>query len=370
MTFVIYPWVMKQIAKTAEVIARLRTSYGADANLDALAVYEAIALNTLPLRKTGGLFQGARASLSLLTEMAASINAESVPLRIEHFSDDTPYGRIFYGQVLEDELRVMFAVDKTTSPDIVAKLDSGTIDQVSVGMQNKHLNCSKCGFDYMAAGAEMNRWTLECADGHEIGQEGTFLWIDGLNIFLETSLVGTGAGRGARIVGPTDARLQNSQQFDRLAASAKDSGVGVLLLSPTAKDIPVDLTQLTARVETLAGELAVMRATAEQVPALQARIVELEPAAAELESTRADLTAAQEAVAEAVTLLTAEAKAVLVACGEATDNVPDTVAGLVELIADRRAKFAAVIPVNGASNSADSSTETVVSRPTSAFRAR
>src|SRR5690606_32499373 len=163
---------MKQITKTAEILAKLRASYGADANVDVLAVYEVVLANTLPLRKTGGLFKGARMESGLLHDIANAVNAESAPMQAQHDTGPLPVGRLFAAGVVGAETRRGVAVDGSTPAGLglIAQLDSGTVDQVSVGMVNKKLTCSRCDFDYMVPSAYENRWDLTCNQDHKVGE--------------------------------------------------------------------------------------------------------------------------------------------------------------------------------------------------------
>lgn len=364
---------MKQIQKTPEVMQKLQAAFGPDANLQNLAVFETVAMNTLPLRKTSGLFKGARLSLSLLSESASWINRESVPLQIQHDNSELPVGRLFFAQVVEDQLRALFAIDTTTSPDLVNKIESGVIDQVSVGQVNKSLACNQCGFNYLAPDASiLNILDATCPDGHQVGVDGTFCFVDGLQSFFETSLVGMGAVEGAKIVGPTDARLANNEPF-RLAASANRLG-GLRLTCSAEEPQDVDTKEFIAKLEASAGEKAILTAqvttlTAErdaavtELTAAKAKIADLEPAAAEL-------TASKEASDKAVAALTTEATTILTACNKPTDNLPKDVDGLLSVIAENRAAFAAAVPIGGKSNGANTDVEAKPATNLTAFRTR
>jgi hypothetical protein len=363
---------MKQVAVTEQIQGQLRAAYGADANLDALVVYEAIALTSLPLRKAGGIFKGARNTVSLMGELASWIGRESVQLQLSHDTSTVPYGRVFYGEVISDELRVLFAVDKS-HPDIIAKLDSGTLDQVSVGFLPKSLKCSACAFDYMAPNALPQLYMLECDDGHRIGEDGNFAWVDGLQYFFEMSLVGMGAVNGARIVGRSDARIANDPQFQqRLAASVSDfAGVR---LSPTLKDFPeMNEAQMATFQAAVAGEAtaktelaaanAALAAANTILEAAQARVVELEA------DSGLDVEALQAEATEAKAVLQDELKAVLTALGkDVPADLPTELATLKAQLSEHRAAFAAVIPVGGAANQTSSSTPAAAS--TAAFQTR
>ena len=349
---------MKQIAKSDAVLAKLRAAYGPDADLSGLAVYECVALTTLPLRKSGGIFQGARVSLSMLSEMAAAVNAESVPLQLVHDNEVIPFGRFFYGEVVNDELRGLFAVDGVNHPEIVTKLDNGTLDQVSVGFTMKRLTCSACGFDFLDPAHLVNLYTLTCDEDHTVGQDGVHVHVDGLQQFLELSLVGKGASQGARIVGPSDAQLQQNEQF-RLAASANPSLLAVRL-SPTIEEkLEMNPEQMATFQAAVAGEAtakAQLTMAQDQVTALTAQVTELNTRVAELTATAGDAEKHKKDAEAALAALTAEAKKVLTACGKADTAIPTEVTAVLALIEEHRAQFAAIIPANGASQGPETKT--------------
>lgn len=357
----------KQVNKSDQVLQQLRAAFGEDADISSLAVFEAVALNTEPLRKGGGIFKGARASLRVLDQMASWIGKESIPLHLSHDTSDTPYGRVFHGELIGDELRVLFAVDGANHPDLVAKIDNGTLDQVSVGMLTKMLGCSKCGYNYAEPSNAEGLWTMTCDEGHVLGREGTFLVVDDLEYLFELSLVGMGAANGANIVGKSDSRLASNPHYQQRLAASASSGLAGLRLSASPKESETMNVEQMARFEaaitasaTATAQLATVNTELENA---RARIAELEAAA---QSTEPVVDLAPQ-LAAAVEALQSEAKTVLTACGE---EVPADLSSdpteLVALIAAKRAAFAAIIPVDGASNK-DKETS-VPARSAAAFR--
>lgn len=373
---------MKQIPQTPEVKDKLRAAYGPDADLTNLAVFETVAMNTLPLRKTSGLFKGARLGLSLMSESAAWINKESVPVNTMHGDESLPIGRAFSAAMVGDAMHTLFAIDGAAQPKFVQGLNSGTIDQVSVGQLNKAITCNKCGFDFMGPDATFsNVWDATCNDGHVMGDDGAHAMIDGLQSFFELSLVSMGAVNGAKIIGPTDAKLVGNEPL-RLAASASKVGALRLTCSTINEDAPVD-KELLARLEAQAGEKSALttqltaltaerdslktqaEASAGTVTTLTAKVAELEPVAA-LATENAAL------AAKAVAALTTEAKTILTACSVTHEGLATDVDGLLATIAEHRVKFAAGIPVGGLTNGnpADLKALTAAAAPSinSAFR--
>lgn len=368
---------MKQLPRTPDLDQKLRASYGPDAEIANLAVYEVVLANQTPLRKAAGIFKNARLELSLLNEMVAAINAESVPLQLGHDTQPMPVGRVFAAMDRNGEARGLQALDKSTHADLVAKLDNGTIDQVSIGVLPKHIRCSSCGFDFKAPGNEVSLWTLTCSEGHVIGQDGVFARLSGLQSIFEVSLVGQGAVKGARVVGPSDSAFQNNQ---RLAAAAGDARFA-LYLTATPREEPMNVEKIVGQLTAATADKAVAEAKVatltSQLEAATAQVTDLQTQlaaasnATELTTVRSELTAATTDRDAALVALRDEAGKILTACGKAdqvaalaSKSVPEVVA----VITEHRAQFAAMIPAGGSAHSADENPETVVRASTTAFQ--
>lgn len=352
---------MKQIAKTGKVLDRLRAAVGPDADVENLAVFEAVALNQLPLRKKQPLFNGAVASLSMLKGMADKVNAESLPLDIMHNGSDTPNGRVFHGEVVGgdrgSELRTLFFISDQAG-HLVANLDNGTIDQVSVGVVAEHILCSSCAWDYRSPEATFdNLYEGVCANGHVLGEDGVHAELVGVEDFYELSLVNRGGAQGARIAGPSNAVLT------ALAASGvSDPHALCLHASPTPPPPPENhvktqaegadaYLQLTDKLVAASVEVSTLKAERD---ALKARVAELEarepekvapPEVAELEAAKAErdvaLLVLQEFAAEGRTQI-----------GLAAEDLPADALKLSADIKDSRSKLAAIVEASGRSRPA------------------
>lgn len=381
---------MKQISKTAEVMSRLRASYGADAAVDNLAVYEVVLGNRLPLRKTGGLFKDARLASSLLLEMAQKVNEESIPVQLQHDTSTLPFGRLFSATNYGEEARGLIAIDQIGHPDLVAKMDNGTIDQVSVGMVNTKLLCSRCGFNYADPKAYEYRYDLTCDKEHQIGVDGTHVEVSGLDSFFEVSLVGQGAVKGARVIGPSESAFKDNARLAASSAATGDAIATHLTATQAAKpdeddmDIKDFTTQLTSATEgRVAAETNLATRTTErdtartELATAQAAVTTL---TGERDTIAANLTAAEAtrdtAVAErdaVLTALTTEATTVLTACGKNTDEIAAILkdkdaTAILSVLQENRSQFAAIVPVGGAARSADTIASARARQGTGAFR--
>lgn len=368
---------MKQIEKTPSIVARLRKSLGdATADVSGYRVYEAIALNTRPLRKLHPLYNGSRAERSLLLEMAAALETESRPVQIMHDQDVLPIGRVFHGEVLdkgtESELRVLFFLDASAEEE-TRKVDAGTVDQVSVSVLPKHIYCSASGFDFLSDEATFEqRYTGQDKDGNVLGKNGVYGRLVGLDKWFELSLVGTGGAQNARIV--SRAQSHFGESYQRLAAHGFDPNV--LVLEASAGSETMDLTQLIDQLTTAKADLSTSTA---QLTTLQAtnvqqaaRIVELEAqlGAAENSQVVAQKDAEIAALAPALDALKGVATKVLTAAGKPGETVPDTVPELEALINETTVNLAAALAAGGRGQEAASDAERNAPISLTGFRIR
>jgi hypothetical protein len=380
---------MKQITKTAKIIAKLRKTVSADVDLDALAVFEASAFNTLPIRKKHFLYKGARADKFMLDDMVTELAKESRPVQIMHNGEMLPVGRVFHGEVLplnknDYEIRVLFFVDATGEQ--VRNIDLGIVDQVSVSVMSKKLICSACDFDYLGEGATSeNFWTATCANDHSIGQKGVYAKMQGLSDWNELSLVNRGGAQNARIVSPDKAHFTGPAAL-RLAAHGIEPSMLILTatadmentmdfaeLSGQVVDLRVDVKLKEAEIATLTAKLG--EATT-KVTALEANLASAGNGAQALAAKDTEIAAAVAATAvektekeAALSALKEVATALLVASGDTAPTVPETVAELSALITEKKAALAAVLIAGGRSKAADTPV-VEQKRSLSAFKAR
>src|SRR5687768_12100353 len=164
----------KRLEITPKIAAAIERSTGGSVDPNSVAVFEAIALNTLPISKKGSLFEGAVASESLLLGMAEYLNGDEnfVPLHNNHDQGEAlPIGRVFAGEARRTpmgttEIRALFYL-ALSETEFIEKIEAGVIDEVSVGVAPKHITCSECGFDYAGKEATFDHlWERTCENGH------------------------------------------------------------------------------------------------------------------------------------------------------------------------------------------------------------
>lgn len=360
---------MKRLPLTPELIASIKLAVGEDVDVnDSFAVFESISLNTLPLPgKDGTIFEKARVSLLTLKQMVDSINGGNhLPLIHGHKLDTIPVGRVFKAALSLDEagnaeLRTLWYIDPTEA-DLAAKIDAGSLDEVSVQFLASQILCSECDFDYRdpveATWANFRERT--CNNGHKIGEDGVHARLVGLSVFTELSLVTRGAASKPKIVGKSASKLAAPLQ----ALAAKGFEVDELFLAASKGEVEVDLTAVlsqlaeqTTAAATAAANLTAM--TAERDAAVtraetaEGRVTELEAAAAAaddggttaaLETAEADVTLAREFLADVYTKLAT-------AAGETDVSAPESIADLKAGIEKHQTDLSALLPIGGAAAS-------------------
>lgn len=236
--------------KNPTVKAKLAALLGDKFDFSRLAVFEALANDTLPINKSGSIYNQARMTNTYLSSMADKVNlGEFVPIIEQHDqSGKLPNGRIFDAKTYanlqnsdETDLHVLFYIDEKSEPQLVSKLESGSIAEVSTGSTPGSLLCSACGYDFLGGDDNRRRiysgknYTPLCAEGHQWGVGGNHLKLGSLGSWKETSLVTRGAATRAHILNEKEMRLaQDSGEF-RLAAHADDDKL--LLVTSQQEDL-------------------------------------------------------------------------------------------------------------------------------------
>lgn len=365
---------MKQINITPEILNRIKSAVGDDVDPTGFAVFESIALNTLPLPGKGGtIFERAIVSELTLAQMAESINGgNSLPVIWSHDNDDIPKGKVFYaettlGESGESELRTLFYIDPTEEK-IISKLNAASIDEVSVSFLASQILCSECGFDYRGEhSSDINLILRECDDGHKIGEKGVHARLTGLSVFTELSLVSRGAAKDPKIVGKSKSKLAaplqqlaaKGMQVDKLylAASRGESKVDIEKLVTQLSDSKAEAITLKAAKDASDLEVTTLKASntelSEQVANLTA---ELETAKAESKAT--ELEAATAELSEAKTILGNIFTKLATANGETEISVPESITELKAGIESRQSKLTAILPVGGVSTDTNKKAET------------
>lgn len=331
-------------------------------DLSKIAVFESRSLNTRPLRRRTGLFAKAITRKNVLDEMAAFLNAsdEGIPLHIMHNTELLNVGRLFEARVDqardgEWELTSVFYIPRSEA-ELIERINTGVTDQVSIGIQGQRLLCSHCDFDYRQ-GDMMNLMSLTCDEGHEIGVGGVHLYIDGLDQWMEQSIVDTGAAGGARIVNKENAHSQARDDFYRMAAKShqNDHQTYTPLIAnlneilseekPTVDKAELETLLKAAFAEQnesvdakLAAKDEEIAAAVERADAAEARVAELEaaaaaePAAEKVAELEAALETATSALATVTTFLKDQATKAQVAAGVKTPVEPETIEASIEVI--------------------------------------
>lgn len=389
---------MKQLPMTPALSAMIKKAVGEDVDTEGLAVFETIALNTRPLPgKRGSLFENATISPITLKEMVDSIEAGNhLPLIADHELMGAPKGRFFHAALDYEAdtgltMRGLFYLDATEA-NLIAKLNSGSLDEVSVAFLSREFNCSECGWDYFKFGGSENIWERTCANGHKIGQNGVHGEMVGLNQFVELSLVARGAAEKPKIVGKSQSKLApanlqllaaNGFETDELVVQASIGKKKEDTMSDTAiTGLTAQLTTLSAEKGQLTAELGLAKTQLTErdasIATLTTQLSERDATIATLNTQVAELSARPEAAVatehtEAVAFLQEQLNHLRVAKGEAKlegDALPGKVAELKAEIAKLTDNLTSILPVGGRSNAAGSPEKAELALNTAAFTVR
>lgn len=268
----------KQVEITDDIIAQIERVTSTTIDADNIVVFEAAAASTRPITKTGSFYNGARMTRAMLAEMVEALNSgeESVPLHTLHMQGgEIPKGRVF-GAKLHDEidgstsLHAMFYLP-LAEKELIQKINLSILDEVSVGVKSQHALCSKCGFDYFGADSDFsNLWDQTCDNGHVIGEDGTHLKLDGLDKWMELSLVSRGASDKPKILSRAK-QLVSKEEHDRMAADGTPLEALVLFTSMATETPEMPKTPEELAAEAAAAELAASEAEgAEETPEFDA----------------------------------------------------------------------------------------------------
>jgi len=368
---------MKQLEMTPALEAMIKAAVGQDVDPSGFAVFETIMLNTKPLPgKRGALFEQAVVQPITLKEMVDAINGGNhLPLVADHEMLGAPKGRLFHAALdFEDAsltMRGLFYLDQTETT-LIAKINAGVLDEVSVAFMSREFNCSECGWDYFAPGIDRDHiYARVCANGHQIGVGGVHGEMVGLAQFVETSLVARGAADKPKIVGKSQSKLA-PEGIKLLAANGFETDELVVQASLGKKEDTMSdatIAALTAQLTTLSADKGGLTAQ------LTAATGERDTARTELATARTELTTATATIAtltaerdtalqrpeatvaterdEAVAFLHEQLDHLMVAKGEKKlegDARFKTVAELKTKIGELTANLTSILPVGGKSN--------------------
>ncbi len=371
----------KRLQITPEITAHLSRALGGPVDPARYAVYEALSANTLPLRRRGGLYDKAQLSLELLAGVALYLQSHTAPVHVMHESYTLNVGKVFYGELRGDELWTLFFVS-LSEEDILAKIDDGTVDEVSLSILPKTLKCSKCGFDFMSPEATWeNTLTATCDEGHVMGQDGAYAIVGALDQFNEMSIVSRGAVDGTKIV--------TQEKSYRLAASVRGTpSPFILRLHAESNTMPgpapgdtngggnpsvvtANLSEIIALTTKSAQTEAALSAATTENTTLKAKVTDLEAQLAVYKAKDADLTAAEASkasLAQATAFLTDSFKSVSAALGNLTPEVPTELDKLIAGLKAAGPNLASIYAPGGRANPAVSDSSKAQSSSLAGFR--
>jgi hypothetical protein len=262
-------------------------------------------------------------------------------------------------------MRALFYLDPTEA-NLIAKLNAGSLDEVSVAFMSREFNCSECGWDYFKFGGSENIYERTCANGHKIGYDGVHGEMVGLNQFIELSLVARGAADKPKIVGKSQARLApeglqklaaNGFETDELVVQAslgkkedRMSDVAMNALTAQLSQLSVDKGTLTANLSAATRE---RDEKAAEVTRLAAEVTTLTGQVTTLTTEKTALEARPEASVaterdEAIAFLQEQVDHLLVASGK-TKMSDET---KIKTVAELTGNLTSILPVGGRADAA------------------
>ena len=253
---------MRNIELTAEIAARIEKLIPGT-NIGDLTVFEAVALNYLPVRQKHPLYEGAVAQPSMMQAMSERTDTEQVPLYAHHNDYGSPLGFVFHSAIVDRELRAQFALDNGEE-DFLRKVQNGTYAQVSVANLAAEILCSECGWNYLSEEATFeNIYMGICGNDHKLRENGVHAELHGLQQWFELSLVDLGGLAGAHIVSPSGAKLQNHRIKILAAGNLPDKLPLISTFIPSEsseEETEMDTKELLARLETKIEEASALKA--------------------------------------------------------------------------------------------------------------
>lgn len=272
----------KRVVLDENIISKMKSVLGEDISPDNYAVYKARSISTEPVSKRGcSLLDHAvptsnfiRSLVSLGTEPQKNISVHTM-----HDSHDLAIGRVIDIWEVTEFNSVMaayayLAILKTEdNADVIEKIDSGILDEVSIGFEIKHGKCSVCGFDFFDNDLDEEdkleaQWFGSCPNGHKMGKDGAHLVIEEAKSFSEISIVNQGAAHNAKI----QEIAKFSLSFDDAKKNAKtllaEVGNTTILTKLESKMTEEEMTTKFAEMEAKMAEMeAKLSASEDAAPA-------------------------------------------------------------------------------------------------------
>lgn len=354
----------KRVAYSQELESKIRAAIG-DPEFDtsSVTVYEAKFLSTEPVKKNG-FYNGARMTTTTIHEMAEFMSqpGNAIPLHIMHEDSFLPVGKVISAKAIamnngETELRGQFYLPNSET-ELINKIDTSVIDEVSVQVKSQHAFCSECGHDFFPLNQDnwVDFFTGTCPNDHVIGQNGVHARLHKMEDWVELSLVGKGAAKKAKILPRAKQALAMSGTMaDRLSA---DKTLEASMLTASCKlnkgevkmsaEYDALLSKYDAKVVEFAQLSAELSAAKEKLAAKDAEVTALttdltkekeKVEKLEKDSKESDVAVVQDKLAasekelkDATEKLLPHAKAALVASGMAEADTPTTLLAAAEAI--------------------------------------
>lgn len=281
------------MAKRLEIDENLKKEIqarcGSDIDLSKIVAYKARIVSTEPIEQDT-IYDGATLAYSTISDLAAIVEDKNKNITIQTMHDTSvlPIGRLVMAYSVDEPngIRALYGVFiiSTEHPDLIAKVDTGIIDEVSINFLGEKLLCSECGEDFKEADpysrfeAIMEKKCPFC--GKEFGKEGVHLSIVGVEHFSEVSLVTQGAAKNAKILDEVK-QLALAANKEKLNLSLKELGDRLLNITLnhklSEKEKSMEMTELLANLSKLTEDFASFKKDSEEkIEGLMTKLAALE----------------------------------------------------------------------------------------------
>ncbi len=268
---------------------------------DNIAAFETVAVTNLPVNKKGTIWDKAVIKPMGMQKLAQlSDGTQYIPLHTLHNQGwELPVGRIFDSGVKTvgdyEQLHNLFYLDTSNEDEekLANKLDTGVIEEVSVGISWNTLPCSGCSWDFLSDKSGYALWERTCENGHVLGMGEYHLALDNPKAYNELSLVSKGASTGARVL------PKNQRMLAQLQANGDNPTQTYMQCSPTLAEeatmTPEQILALQTQVATLQAsetdlksKVTLLAEADSKLTAAQAKISELEPKLTAVEAAKTE----------------------------------------------------------------------------------
>lgn len=381
----------KRVVLDENIISKMKSVFGDDVSPDKYVVYKARAISNEPISKRGCALLDKAIPTSDFVRSLISLSKEplkNISVHLLHEDYELAIGRVFdMWETLEYNSVVAayayLAILKTEdNMEVIEKIDSGILDEVSIGFEIASAKCSVCGFDFFDNDLDEETklehlWSATCPDGHVMGRDGAYLSIEKPKSFSEISIVNQGAAHHAKI----QEIAKFSLSFDDAKKNAKtllaEVGNTTVLTKLESKMTEEEMKIKFAEMEAKMAEMEAKLSSSPEAAPDEATSAEEEPSGepaepapadeektdekvkaleAEVEELKAEKEALKSELSEAKAMFAEEVNKALVAADKEKVSPETELSAMTKALHDANITLAS-IPAQGKARPASKTTE-------------